>query len=143
MTPTQGETAVTTSALVCSGLYVYRKATEKVTGAPNPSKDLGAPLKGGLKTSAEGVLGIGEILPTGPWLTGMGLTFIALSVLTSINAGFGGSMAILVATGAVLGNGQAAIKDFQGGLSGKAPAASKGKAEASQPLQLNQPPLKG
>lgn len=111
MTQAQGETAVTTSALVCGGMYVYRKLTEHITRSPAPR-----PAKLTAGGTAAGVLGVGELLPAGTWLTGAGVTFIALSIITSVNASLGGSLAILVATGAVLGNGQAVIKDVAQGI---------------------------
>ena len=121
MTQAQGETAVTTAALVTSGLYFYRKTTEKITKAPSVTA-------GGIYANAKGVLGVGELLPLGTWLTGAGLTFIALSIATSVNPTFGGSFAILEAVGATLGNGQAVLKDLGVGLGTKAGAeAAEGK----------------
>jgi hypothetical protein len=134
MTSSQGETAVTTSALVVSGLYGYRKATETFKRTPS-FHNAGAPLKSGLKAYVEGPLGIGELEPLGQWATGMGLTFILLSIATSINATFGGSFAILVAVGAVIGNGQAALKDLGHGLSYPQHEPAKEKLLPLQPLQ--------
>jgi hypothetical protein len=111
MTQGQGETAVTTSALICGGMYLYRKLTEKITRTPSPT-----PAKVTARGTAAGVLGVGELLPAGTWITGAGVTFIGLSILTSIDATLGGAMAILVATGAVLGNGQAVIADVGQGI---------------------------
>ena len=127
MTQAQGETAVTTSALVLSGIYGSRKTTEKITKAPK-TKNVGK----GAVALVEGPLGVGELAPLGQWATGMGLTMIALSIATSVNPGFGGSFAILIAVGAVLGNGQAVLKDLGHGLSGG--AVSGGKLEGIEPL---------
>lgn len=122
MTSAEAETAVTTAALIAGGIYVYRKTTEAVTKAPT-SKQPHTP-----RSTAEGVIGVGELLPTGTWLTGMGVTFIGLSIITSINPNLGGSLAILVATGTFLGNGMAVIADVQGGLAGHAsPAGHPGQ----------------
>lgn len=142
MTTAQGETAVTTSALVVTGLYAYRKATETITKAPATGT-----AKTGVKSYVEGPLGIGELEPLGQWATGMGLTFILLSIATSVNATFGGSFAILVAVGAVLGNGQAVLKDLGHGLNaaGSSTAKPAGAGEARQPLEplaSNHPPVK-
>jgi hypothetical protein len=140
----QGETAVTTSALVVTGLYAYRKATEGETKPPTPGKT-----SKGVKSYAEAPLGLGELAPLGEWATGMGFTFILLSIVTSVNPGFGGSFAILVATGAVLTNGKAVLKDLAGGLNSVGtkgtPASTVEKPEAKQPLeplQSNHPPVK-
>lgn len=110
MTEAQAQTAVTTSALVVGGMYAYRKLTEQLTRTPSPTGKITP------KGTFTGVLGVGELLPAGTWVTGAGVTFIALAILTSVNANLGGSMAILVATGAVLGNGQAVLKDVAGGI---------------------------
>jgi hypothetical protein len=141
----QGETAVTTSALIVTGLYAYRKATEGETKAPASQKTAK-----GVKGYVEAPLGLGELAPLGEWATGMGFTFILLSILTSVNSTFGGSFAILVATGAVLTNGQAVLKDLEHGLNSTsaaapAPGSSVEKPQAKQhlePLQSNHPPAK-
>lgn len=142
MTQGQGETAVTTNALILAGLYGYRKTTETITKTPSHHNE-GAPLKGGLKTYVETPLGIGELAPLGEWATGMGFTFILLSIMTSINATFGGSFAILIGVGAVLGNGQAVLKDLGHGLSGMSSATvPPSKRQPLEPLQFNHPPVK-
>jgi hypothetical protein len=129
MTSAQGETAVTTSALVVTGLYAYRKATETITKAPKAQT---GPFKAGFGSYVEAPLGVHELAPLGAWATGMGFTFIALSILTSINASFGGSFAILIATGAVLGNGKAVLEDLEPHLAGTTFAPS---GEATSPDQ--------
>lgn len=125
MTQAQGETAVTTSALICGGLYAYRKVTEHLTRTPALK-----PAKITAGSVAKGTLGVGELLPAGTWLTGAGVTFIGLSIVTSVNAGLGGTLAILVATGAILGNGSAVIKDVSAGIE---------KPQAKQAALTNQP----
>jgi hypothetical protein len=138
MTQAQGETAVTTSALVVGGMYVYRKLTEHITRSPSPKATPS------VKGTATGVLGVGELLPAGTWLTGAGVTFIGLSIITSANAGLGGSLAILVATGAVLGNGQAVIKDVSQGIekpqAKAAQQSAQGAAAAAPATAGNHPP---
>jgi hypothetical protein len=150
----QGQTAVTTAALICTGLYAYRKTTETITKTPAlHGKNIGAPLAQSLKPGVEGVLGVGELLPLGQWCTGMAITFIGLSVAASVNSTFGGSFAILVAVGAILGNGTAVLHDLKGAATGlgEAPGAGTLKPqtkeaglggpqakEAGQPLQAGQ-----
>lgn len=136
MTQAQGETAVTTSALVLSGIYGYRKTTEKITRAPSTHK----PARG-VKGVLEAPLGVGELVPLGQWATGMGLTMIALSIATSVNPGFGGSFAILIAVGAVLGNGKAVLKDLGVGLGGGATQTAP-KTKPAQAVSSNHPPVK-
>jgi hypothetical protein len=131
MTQAQAETAVTTSALVCGGMYAYRKVTEHVKGA-TPAAAKPTP-----KSTAAGVIGVGELLPAGTWLTGAGVTFITLSILTSINGNFGGSLAILVATGAILGNGQAVIADVNQGI--QKPQAQEANTREKQQQQQMTP----
>jgi len=151
MTQGQGETAVTTSALILTGLYGYRKATETFKREPS-AHNAGAPLRSGLKAYVEGPLGVGELEPLGQWATGMGLTFILLSIAASVNSTFGGSFAILAAVGGTLGNGKAVLQDLKSGLSGVGGAASeygvkssRGSLEQRQPREAvssNHPPVK-
>ena len=142
MTQSQGETAVTTSALVLSGIYGYRKTTETITRAPTTHE----PAQG-VRGVLEAPLGVGELVPLGQWATGMGLTMIALSIMTSVNPTFGGSFAILIAVGAVLGNGKAVFKDLGvglgAGLGAEAQAPPKPKAaKPAQAVSSNHPPVK-
>lgn len=145
MTTAQGETAVTTSALIVSGLYGYRRVTETITKAPQVRT---GPFKAGIESYVKAPLGYGELAPLGAWATGMGLTFILLSVATSINGTFGGSFAILVAVGAVLGNGQEVLKDLGHGLSGSSGTTAELSGEPKQSRLLleavasNHPPVK-
>jgi hypothetical protein len=147
VTQAQGETAVTTSALILAGLYGYRRTTETITKAPLPGRGqhVGAPLKAGLKPLVESPLGVGELAPLGQWATGMGLTFIALSIAASVNPTFGGSFAILVAVGGVLGNGRAVLKDLGHGLAGGEIPTGEEKPQAPDSLEAlhsNHPPVK-
>jgi hypothetical protein len=91
------ERAVTISALVVFGVYFYRVLTE------------------GHSTSSSGGLlqlgGIGAPPNLGRFITGWGFAFFVLAVITEAAPAFGGSLAILVATGDVLGNGGQVIRD--------------------------------
>lgn len=139
MIQAQGETAVTTSALVVTGLYAYRRATETVTKAPRTQT---GPFKAGLGSYVEAPLGNGELAPLGAWATGMGLTFIALSILTSVNATFGGSFAILVAVGATLTNGKQVLKDLGHALPTATFAAPSLAGQPREAVSSNHPPVK-
>jgi hypothetical protein len=127
MNASQGETAVTTSALVVGGIYVYRKATEAAQGV-TPTKR-----RHSAKSTAEGLVGVGEVLPVGTWITGAGVTFVTLAIINSVNPSLGGSLAILVATGTFLGNGAAVIADVNRGLGKGGQVAELAAAEGGTP----------
>lgn len=110
MTKEQAQTAITASALVVGGIYAYRKLIEPAVGA--------APSKGAVKDA----VGLGPVPPIGRFVTGWGVTFLVLSLVASVSPGLGGSMALLVATGDILGNGAALAGDIQRGLGNTDPA---------------------
>lgn len=112
MTQDQAESAVTTSALLVGGVYAYRKLTEHVTETPTKKRESASGV-------ATGVIGTGELLPVGQWLTGAGVTFILLAILASASPDVGGWASILVTTGCLLGNGQAVFKDLKGAVNGR------------------------
>lgn len=102
----KAETAIVTSAVIVAGTYAYRKMTEHVTGQKS------APVTRGPKHVAEGIIGTGELLPVGTWVTGFGVTYIVISILAAMSPSVGGMSAILVAVGCELGNVQALTKDL-------------------------------
>jgi hypothetical protein len=136
MTKEGAETAVTTSALVVAGMYTYRKLTEK---AENVS---GSEAKRKPGEIVKGLVGTGQLLPVGAWVTGAGITFIVLSILAAASPDLGGYSAILVATGTTLGNGLAVTQDIT--HSEKASEVAQA-AQSAQPAQktasLNHPPI--
>lgn len=91
MTREGSETAIVTSALVMTGVYTYRRLTES-------SSESGKQSKLSAKSTVEGMVGRGELLPTGAWVIGMGVSFIAISILGSASPNAGGYGAILLAT---------------------------------------------
>lgn len=97
MTRASAERAVTISALVVFGVYFYRLLTE------------------GHSTQASGGIlqlgGVGAPPNIGRFVTGWGFAFFVLSIITEAAPGLGGSMAILVATGDVLGNAKQVADD--------------------------------
>lgn len=97
MTPEGAERAITISALVVAGVYAYRRLTEP------PSQQTSGRLAQ--------LSGKGSPPPLGVFITAWGFTFLMLSVAASISPGLGGSMAVLVAIGDVLGNGAQVAKD--------------------------------
>jgi amino acid transporter len=114
------ERAVTVSALVVFGVYFYRLLTE------------------GHSTSSGGMLqlgGQGAPPNVGRFITGWGFAFFVLSVITEAAPGFGGSMAILVATGDVLGNAKQVTDDVNKQLGAdKKPTAQQMASELDLPL---------
>src|SRR3954469_1899482 len=100
MNQTQAESAVTASALVVGGLYVFRRLSET---------DVTVTAGKGLRIKQ--LAGIGTPPPTGPFVVGWGFTFLVIALLAQASPTLGGSFALLVATGAVLANGTNVSKD--------------------------------
>lgn len=129
MTSEDSDTAVITSALVMSGMYLYRRLTEQI-GEKDKRKPDSA------KSVAEGVLGRGELLPTGTWVVGMGVTFIFISILNSASPNAGGYAAILVATTSFLANGEALFEDLKtSSKSSLAKSEAKSKTNSKEVAQ--------
>lgn len=106
MTREGSDTAVVTSALLVSGMYLYRRLVEPI-GERQKRKPTSA------KSLAEGTIGRGELLPTGTWVVGFGVTYIVISILASVSPTAGGYSAILVATSSFLANGETLLQDLQ------------------------------
>ena len=106
MTREGADTAVVTSALIVSGMYLYRRLVEPI-GERGKRKPTSA------KSLAEGTIGRGELLPTGTWVVGFGVTYIVISILSSMSPSAGGYSAILVATTSFLANGETLVTDLQ------------------------------
>lgn len=102
MNQQQAETAVTASALVVGGIYVYRRLSETDVQLTNAH---------GLRLKQ--LAGNGPVMPAGPFIVGWGFTFLVISIMAQASPSLGGNFAILVAAGAVLGNGVAVSKDLQ------------------------------
>lgn len=94
MTSTSADQAVVISALIVSGTYFYRKLTEPAI----PAK------------SGNQVTNLGQV-PLARFIVGFGVSFFGISVLASLSPDFGGTMAILLATGTLLTNGLALSAD--------------------------------
>jgi hypothetical protein len=103
------ERAVTISALTVFGIYFYRLLTE------------------GHSSSGGGILqlgGVGAPPNVGRFITGWGFAFLVLSVIVEAAPPLGGSLAILVATGDVLGNAKQVTDDVNTKL-GAQPAPAR------------------
>lgn len=96
MTRQGAERAVTVSALVVFGVYFYRLLTEGHSSSGGGLLELG---------------GVGAPPNIGRFITGWGFAFFVLAIITEAAPGLGGSLAILVATGDVLGNAQQVAHD--------------------------------
>lgn len=125
MTKDQAETAVAGSALIVGGIYAYRKLVEGADVAATPKP------KGGKATD---LIGYGTPPPVGQFITGWGFVFLLLALVAQASPNLGGSFAILVATGDVLGNGIALTGDLQSRL--KDAGTGTGKA-GSPPATIN------
>lgn len=126
MDQSKAESAIITSAVVVAGMYAYRKLTEPAV----EKKSMSGPRT--VKGIATGVIGTGELLPVGPWVTGFGASFIVFSILASISPNIGGYSAILMATGSFLGNAQAVHSDLSHALKHEPATATESETESKQ-----------
>jgi hypothetical protein len=126
MNQAQAETAVTGSALVVGGIYIYRRLSETDVQLTNAH---------GLRLKQ--LAGVGPVLPVGPFVVGWGFTFLVLALMAQARPDLGGNFAILVAAGALLGNGESVFQDVGNQLGG---SSAKGGAGASRPDTQPAPP---
>lgn len=122
MNQQSAEKAVTISALIVAGVYIYRRLTEG-TGPATGSK-------------LAQLAGQGSPPPAGVFITAWGITYLVISILASASPGFGGSFAILVATGDLLSNTQQVANDINQKVKpppAKPAAGHPTKAAASAP----------
>ena len=103
MTSEQAQDAVSLSAFVVASIFAYRKLTSSTSSsAPNTSH----------------------------FVIGFGFTFIILSLLAQAAPELGGMLAVLVATGDMLANGNALLGDVQTSLKQTATATKPAAAGA-------------
>jgi hypothetical protein len=99
MNKDSAQTAVSISAFLVAGIYVYRRLNAEVgSSKPPPS--------------------------AAHFLIGFGFTYITLAILAAGAPALGGMFAILVGTGDALVNGQAILADVQTGLGAAKTATS-------------------
>lgn len=113
MTEGQARDAINGAALVVAGVYFYRKLIEPqqtTKGKKQPSSISGA---------AGQLIGVGPLASTGRFIVGFGFVFLVLSLAEGASPALAGNFAILVALGAVLGNGVQVTKDLQTQLNEK------------------------
>lgn len=98
MTSHQAHSAVTTSAMIVAGIFIYRHFNETTGQAQSASTD--------------------------QFLLGFMVVYIVLSALAEAAPAVGGMLAYLIALGDLLTNGQALVKDLNQGLGETAAATT-------------------
>lgn len=111
MTSQGAEKAITTSALIIAGVYIYRRFTE------------GSSSTKGSKTAQ--LLGQGSPPSIGVFVTAWGAAFLLMSITAQASPGLGGSFAILAATADVLSNGQQIFNDINTKIGTAPPTSGK------------------
>jgi hypothetical protein len=100
------------AALVVAGIYFYRKLLEPtLSGAASQPSSIGG--------AAGQIIGVGPLASTGRFVVGFGFTFLVISLLEGASPQLAGNLALLVALGAVLGNGLKVTEDLKGQLNEK------------------------
>lgn len=117
MTEAQARSAVSVSALVVGGVYLYRRVTEGPGGTPPP---VASPAAAGQ------LLGVGPVANAGRFVTGWGVVYVVLALLAESQPDITGTFAALVATGALLGNGLALSTDVNARLAAKPQPKAQG-----------------
>ena len=100
---------VTISALIVIAVYGYRRVTE-------------AAQKGGVKN----IIGLGNPVPVGEFITAWGFTFLVVSIMASASPSFGGAFAILIMAGDLLVNTSSVVGDIQTQEGSSSTASSSG-----------------
>lgn len=111
---------VTIAAAIVAGVYFYRRVTEPAAGP----------------TTAKKLVGIGQPVPLGSFVTAWGFMFLVLSIVAEASPGLGGSFSALIATSDLLTNMPAITADI-----GKRTTAAKPAASPLDPLQKPLDPL--
>ena len=123
MTSGQARDAINGAAIVVAGIYFYRKLIEPTIETPAVG---GKPRQPKTVAGAAGqVIGVGPLASTGRFVVGFGFTFLVLSLIEGASPDLAGYFALLIALGAVLGNGAEIAADIEGQLDEKSRALSK------------------
>lgn len=154
MTEGQARDAVNGAALVVAGLYFYRKLIEPAVrgdrnGATVPRPPAGSPVRklasyaenepDSLRGAAAQLAGFGEVAPLGRFIVGFGFSWLVLSLVEAGSPKLAGYMALLIATGSVIGNGYQVSADVSWQLqnTGKArPASSFDNLDTAPTVQI-------
>lgn len=139
MTKEGAQEAVNASALIVAGIYLYRRLVESPSAAAptaqrspaTPQAPLGQRELAAIETAygpqphgiagipAQVFLGSGPVAPVPRFVVGWGFTYIVLALLAEGQPALGGWLALLIAAGAVLGNGVKVGSDINRQLSAK------------------------
>lgn len=128
MTGEQSENAITLSALVVGGMFAYRKAVE-----PNATEFKKEYPEPSVLADYKSVFGAAPPIGWAQWLKAVGSLYIGISIVGAMSPQVGGSLAILVGTSAVIGQGLAVAHDLK-----SAPAPTRG-AKTGNPTQNETP----
>lgn len=133
MNAAQARDAVNGAAIVVAGLYFYRKLIEPTISNTTDTTSKEQPTT--IPAAALQVVGVGPLASTGRFIVGFGVTWIVLSLAEGISSDLAGWFAILIGTGAVLGNGTQAASDIKYQLDERNTALNKlaGEAEPNKP----------
>jgi hypothetical protein len=130
MNSSQARDAVNGAALIVAAIYFYRKLIEPATGT---SQTRGRAQPQTIPGAAAQIVGVGPLASTGRFVVGFGFTFLVLSLMEGASPELAGSFALLIALGAILGNGVAVTADLKAQLNEKQRTLSKlGSAVESQ-----------
>jgi len=137
MTKAGAQDAVTASALIVGSIYLYRKMVEPAISesaavarvGPGALQDdsaallaafTGSPTREPQPTSLGSIpgqiLGQGPVAPVSRFVVGWGFIYVTLALIAEGAPDLGGSLALLVAGGAILGNGARVSADISAQL---------------------------
>lgn len=123
MTKSGAEQTIVVSALIVGGVYAYRTLTEGT----------GTATGGRVKQLA----GEGSPPELGVFITAWGTTFLVISMLAAASPSFGGSLALLVATGDLLNNARQVKDDINTKLTAGSPKPASTSSTSLSPSQIN------
>lgn len=103
MTKDGADQAVVVSAVTVAGIYAYRKLIEPAVPATG-------------KHGIASLVGVGAPAPLGRFIVGYGVSFFVISLMATADPNFGGWMAILLMTAALLANGMSLSADVNNRL---------------------------
>lgn len=130
MTAASSRDAVNGAALIVAGLYFYRKLIEPTIGDSASAKAKTEKQPRTISAAALQVVGVGPLASTSRFIVGFGVTFLVLSLAEGISADLAGYFALLIALGAILGNGSQAAEDIKYQLDERNTALNKLSAQA-------------
>lgn len=125
MTSGQARDAINGAAIVVAGIYFYRKLIEPTTDTSVGVRGKPRQQPKTVSGAAGQIIGVGPLASTGRFVVGFGFTFLVLSLVEGASPDLAGYFAMLIALGAILGNGQEIAADVSSQLDEKKRALSK------------------